>query len=378
MFRLLRRERHSSLTDNVRAHLLRLVRRHASGNRSARLPSEAELCETLNVSRTTVRRAMDQLVAAGEIVRQHGRGAFAVRKARRVASSAALVGLAYRPHQINDYTGKIIASLDRAARRLGMRTTICTELGDVDAWKPSTGLPTRHGPIAGFISNAFDLDELARLEARRIPTICLNGTQFLGRARYVIYEGPDNFTIPFQRLLELGHAHLAYVGPNTHDRALLKDIAPFRFFLRSNYPEAILSLVPCGGELTDMPATARSIAESDPPLTGLLVYDDLIAAWLIAALQKVGRRVPEDISIIAFNSFTDIRASLAVEPQLSCMELRYDAIADLALGLFRKILEGSAPSRKRVVTTRQLIERESTAPACHVDGALLAAARTRE
>jgi DNA-binding LacI/PurR family transcriptional regulator len=332
--------------------------------RDLRLPSEAELCETLRVSRITVRRAMDELVAAGDIVRHHGRGAFAVMRTRRpAASTGAVVGLLYRPDQINDYTGKIIAALDHAARQRGMTTAICTELGDLDPWKPGAGLPSLQGPVRGYISNAIPLDQLARLEARRIPTICLNNIRYLGRARYVIYEGPENFTKPCEKLLALGHEHLAYVGPNTTDRHLLKEIAPFRLRLQDKYPHASLSLVQCGGEWSDMPATARQIIESQPQITGLLVYDDLIAAWLIATLQRLGKHVPEDVSLIAFNAFTDIRASLAVQPQITCMELRYDEIAELAVDLCGQILQGTAPARKRVVTVRKLIERGSTAPA---------------
>jgi len=41
-----------------------------------RIPSEAELCETYNISRMTVRRALDRLVLEGLLVRRQGKGAF--------------------------------------------------------------------------------------------------------------------------------------------------------------------------------------------------------------------------------------------------------------------------------------------------------------
>ncbi|MBI4026673.1 MAG: substrate-binding domain-containing protein [Verrucomicrobia bacterium] len=356
-----------SLTDLARERILALVKRkRRSQGGTLRLPSEAELCAKLGMSRITVRRAMDPLVASGDIVKHHGRGVFAVLKKNRAPrASGMLAGLLYRHDQINDYTGKIIAALDRAARRRGCRTAICTELGDLDSWKPGVGIPGPHGAISGYISNAFDLEQLAQLESRRIPTICLNNTRFLGRARYVLYEGPDNSTIPLEKLLSLGHGHLAYVGPNTNDPYLLKELAPFRHRLETEHPEVTLSLVHCGGELSDMAGTAGEIAGSSPPITGLLVYDDLIAAWLVRALQRLGRQVPRDVSVIAFNAFTDIRASLAVEPQISCMELRYDEIAEQAMDWFVRILEGAAPPRKRAATTRELIERGTTAMAPH-------------
>jgi len=352
-----------SLTDRTRAQILELVQQKREQKASdLRLPSESELCRELGVSRITVRRAVDQLVEAGDIVRHHGRGTFAVlREQATLASPDAVVGLFYRPEDINEYTGKIIAALDGAARRRGMTTAICSEVGDLDVWKTENGLPSWQGLLRGYISNAIPSDQLARLEAHRIPTICLNNPSALGKARYVIYEGPDNFSVPFEWLLELGHQHVAYVGPNTTDAILLKAMKPFRMTLKKKHPAASLSLVPCGSECFEMQETVARLIEEQPHITGLLVYDDLLAAWLINAFQANGRRVPEDISVIAFNSFTDIRASLAVQPQITCMELRYDEIAELAMELFVQILQGTAPDRKRVVTVRELIERGSVA-----------------
>lgn len=60
----------------VRDHLLRRVSELPVGTQ---LPPETKLCEEYEVSRITVRRAVDELVGDGHLVREHGRGTFVSR-----------------------------------------------------------------------------------------------------------------------------------------------------------------------------------------------------------------------------------------------------------------------------------------------------------
>lgn len=57
----------------VRAKLLDRISRLPVGER---LPSEVELCEEFDVSRITLRHAVDGLVQDGRLTREHGRGTF--------------------------------------------------------------------------------------------------------------------------------------------------------------------------------------------------------------------------------------------------------------------------------------------------------------
>ncbi|MFF6998203.1 GntR family transcriptional regulator [Streptomyces sp. NPDC008313] len=59
--------------ERVREHLLGLIE---AGRPRDAIPSERTLCATLDVSRPTLRAAVDELVNAGLLVREHGRGMF--------------------------------------------------------------------------------------------------------------------------------------------------------------------------------------------------------------------------------------------------------------------------------------------------------------
>ncbi|WP_251096451.1 GntR family transcriptional regulator [Streptomyces sp. Caat 7-52] len=59
--------------ERVRDHILELIETQRPGDP---IPSERTLCAHLGVSRPTLRAAVDELVAAGLLVRKHGRGMF--------------------------------------------------------------------------------------------------------------------------------------------------------------------------------------------------------------------------------------------------------------------------------------------------------------
>ncbi|MEV8585720.1 GntR family transcriptional regulator [Streptomyces sp. NPDC051180] len=59
--------------ERVREHLLAVIDGRRPGDA---IPSERTLCASLGVSRPTLRAAVDELVATGLLVREHGRGMF--------------------------------------------------------------------------------------------------------------------------------------------------------------------------------------------------------------------------------------------------------------------------------------------------------------
>lgn len=66
-----------SKVSATRARLLQLIENLEAGTA---LPSERELAREWNVARMTLRRATDELVVAGLVVREHGRGTFVAQR----------------------------------------------------------------------------------------------------------------------------------------------------------------------------------------------------------------------------------------------------------------------------------------------------------
>ncbi|MFD7227642.1 GntR family transcriptional regulator [Streptomyces sp. NPDC059881] len=100
--------------ERVREHLLGLIE---AGRPGDAIPSERTLCTELGVSRPTLRTAVDELVATGQLLREHGRGTFVApaKITQELAPDAAAFAV---PQASGSWSSRI---LERATIQAGAR-----------------------------------------------------------------------------------------------------------------------------------------------------------------------------------------------------------------------------------------------------------------
>ncbi len=94
-------------------------------------------------------------------------------------------------------------------------------------------------------------------------------------------------------------------------------------------------------------------------VTAVFCSNDQMALGLLRALTDVGRRVPEDISVVGFDATPE---SGYFNPPLTTVRQDFIDVGRQGFELLRRFIDGEAPADSRLVIPFELLIRQSTAP----------------
>lgn len=164
-----------------------------------------------------------------------------------------------------------------------------------------------------------------------------------------------------QHLADLGHERIALIGqpPQVYERETgfaQRTLTGFQHAARQRGIDAIVRS--CGAEPEAAVSTAKELLAEHPDLTGVVVHNEPAVAPLLDAFRSAGRRVPEDLSVVAIGP--EELAERAAPP-LSAVTLPTDEVGSRAVGLLIDELDGEPPSGVTLLPPR-LTARDTTAP----------------
>ncbi len=102
---------------------------------------------------------------------------------------------------------------------------------------------------------------------------------------------------------------------------------------------------------------AAALLAQHPTLTALICVNDRMAMGAIQHVRMIGRRVPNDISVVGYD---DIPAASTFSPPLTTISNQAPALGQAAAALLFELLDGKEVESQTIAT--ELIVRESTAP----------------
>ena len=166
-------------------------------------------------------------------------------------------------------------------------------------------------------------------------------------------------------LLDAGHRRLALAG-GLDDIASGERLRGYRDALRTvGLRAAPDTVVRTGGEIASGYLAALRLLDGTPAATrptGVVCYNDRVAAGVLLAAARLGLAVPEDLSLVGYDDQEHMAAFL--DPPLTTVALPHEAMGEVATGLLLDAVEAGAPPK--VETTAlpcPVVVRGSVAPA---------------
>ena len=149
-----------------------------------------------------------------------------------------------------------------------------------------------------------------------------------------------------EHLIALGHRRIAMICGSAGSVSSNLRISGYRSALESHGITVPEEWTVSHAEPTDSPDDVIALCSSADRPTALFVWSDDVAVPVMTALREAGLRVPEDISVVGFDS--SVRAENAVPP-LTSVRQPVREMASAATHLLVSII------RKRDVESRQIL-----------------------
>ncbi|MCJ1698235.1 substrate-binding domain-containing protein [Rathayibacter festucae] len=154
-------------------------------------------------------------------------------------------------------------------------------------------------------------DSVAVLRRRGVPVVVVEGVSDLGTAVVSLDNREATRTLA-EHLRELGHERVAVVSlPFAKDRRRGPIPADWRASPSITAVERLLGAQDVFGDLNVVAAGASTVDEgvaagqallgADEPPTAVIAQSDLLAAGVILAAERLGLRVPADVSVVGFD-----------------------------------------------------------------------------
>ena len=171
----------------------------------------------------------------------------------------------------------------------------------------------------------------------------------------------DNVYGAFQAtsaLIMRGHRHIGLIGghPQAYPSVRERRDGDLQALRAHGLADTYCACCPLNDEAAIRATT--TLLQDHPEVTALVGVNDAVAVAGLRAAQTLGRRVPQDLSIIGFD---DIDLAQPVTPTLTTLQVDKAAMGRLALLLLHNRFEAPESERDTVILRPRLIERESVA-----------------
>lgn len=266
-----------------------------------------------------------------------------------------------RPNDVledNRFYAPVLAGIEAICRQHQINLMYASMPVDDDHHPLELPRLLNEGTVAGQMLVGIHLDESthALLKQQDIPVVLVDAYAPQNRYDAVLSDNVNGAFVATRFLIQKGHKKIAIVGSKP-------DAYPSIAERRVGYEKAILAagLMPIYWDCPLIPEAAAAAAvdylkAGGGEVTAVFGCNDAVAIGVMHALQKIGKRVPEDIALIGFDN---ILPAQHVSPGLTTMRIDKQGMGRLAAQQLINRLVYPQSGQVNIILQPTLIERES-------------------
>ncbi|WP_091482048.1 GntR family transcriptional regulator [Gracilibacillus orientalis] len=352
-----------------------------------RVPSEKELSKQYDVSRITTKKALELLAGEDLIIRHPGRGSFVklssdnemktienggtLQKKKHVAP---LIGLVITDFD-DSYGTALISSIEKCTAEQSSFLVLRRSFGMPDIEEKAIKELVNLG-VDGLIvfpsQGEYFSEEILKLVLNKFPLVLVDRHLKGISTASVSTDNVGAARIGAEHLLELGHRHIGILTPPPSDTTALED--RIEGFIQAHAEKGVIidkelwinSITSTLPNSFRPPNIKRDIDKiknhmiEHPNITALFAAEYYIALMADEAIRELGMRIPEDISIICFDSPPTHIGEFHLTYLAQNQEKMGRKVFELLMMLKNK--EDADIHPKRVLLDASLVIGKSTAP----------------
>lgn len=338
-----------------------------------KIGSESELMKQFQLSRHTIRKAIDDLVYEGWIYKKQGAGSFCADRSLSESNKniSTNKNIAVIVTYFNDYIfPTIIRGAENYLSSVGYNVSVFSTNNDIHQERRC---------LENVISQKFDgliveptksaipnpnISSYLNIERLGIPYVMLHAYYEELEPHHIVLNDELGGYIQTKHLIELNHKEI--IGFFKNDD--IQGIKRMKGFIKAHrekglylHPSHIITYTTETKKEYPLQALRRILTESNRP-TAIVCYNDELVILLLDVVRELKLKVPDDISIVGYdNSFLSVASEVKVttihHPQDTMGYAAGEAIHQL---IEQKQLPNQREGMESIVFEPELVIRKST------------------
>ncbi len=213
-----------------------------------------------------------------------------------------------------------------------------------------------------IVSWRVPLSSVERLARRGFPVVLIDAFSRLDDVSWVSAEDRRGARQAAEHLIGLGHRRIGFIGGGDAPYLAQQRLGGFREALEA------AGIDPAGcpvvqGDFSQRSgyAAASELLSMSPRPSAIFAANDLMAMGAMTAMQELGLRFPEDMSIVGFD---DIASAARLRPSLTTVARPYAEMGAMAVKLATRLMQSTDGAQGPIQTDLpvELVIRQSTSP----------------